>query len=153
MSQTYKPEVESLLQQPWTIEIRPYPEGGFFARVVELRGCMTEADSPEEVLTKVREAQAEWLASAVEHGDPIPTPRGASEYSGKVFLRTSPGLHRAIVEEAARQGVSMSQWAAEVLAREVGLRQGPGWPREGDGVSMVTVTTPGPEESDVVDPT
>jgi hypothetical protein len=39
----YSPEVRELVQQPWDIELKPYPDGGYFARVIELAGCMTEA--------------------------------------------------------------------------------------------------------------
>ncbi len=121
----YKPEVLELLHQPWTIEIRPYSDGGFFARVIELRGCMTEADTQLEALQQLEEAQAEWLAAALEAGDPIPRPSGDNEFSGKIFVRTSPHLHRMVSEAALREGVSMSQWVSEVLARAVALREPP----------------------------
>lgn len=118
----YKPEVWELLWQPWTIEVRPYSDGGYFARVVELPGCMTEADTREDLIELIDEARAEWLASAFEHGDPIPRPKGVDDYSGKIFVRTSPDLHRKVSEEAAKQGISMSQWVAEVLAETLGVR-------------------------------
>lgn len=121
----YKPEVLELLRQPWTIEIRPYNDGGYFARVVELRGCMTEADTQLEALQQLEEAQAEWLAAAVEAGDSIPKPSGDSEFSGKIFVRTSPHLHRKVSEAAMREGVSMSQWVSEVLARAVSYQEMP----------------------------
>lgn len=123
----YKPEVLEQLRQPWTIEIRPYNDGGYFARVVELRGCMTEGDSQLEALQLLEEAQAEWLAAALEHGDPIPKPQGDSEYSGKIFVRTSPHLHRMVSEAAFREGVSMSQWIGEVLSRAVSFQEARLW--------------------------
>lgn len=119
----YKPEVLELLHQPWTIEIRPYSDGGYFARVVELQGCMTEADTKLEALQQLEEAQAEWLAAALEHGDRIPRAMGDSEFSGKIFVRTSPHLHRMVSEAALREGVSMSQWIAEVLSRAVSFQE------------------------------
>lgn len=119
----YKPVVLELLRQPWTIEIRPYSDGGYFARVVELRGCMTEADTQLEALQQLEEAQAEWLAAAVEAGDPIPKASGDSEFSGKIFVRTSPHLHRMVSEAALREGVSMSQWVSEVLSRAVAFEE------------------------------
>ena len=121
----YKPVVLELLRQPWTIEIKPYSDGGYFARVVELRGCMTEADTQLEALQQLEEAQAEWLAAAVEAGDPIPTPAGDTDFSGKIFVRTSPHLHRMVSEAALRQGVSMSQWVSEVLSRAVSYQEMP----------------------------
>ena len=116
----YKLEVQKQLQQPWTIEIHPYSDGGYFARALELPGCMTEGDTKQEVLEMIEDAIAEWLAVAVEVGRPIPSPASARDYSGKIFVRTSPRLHRLVAEEASRHGVSMSQWAAETLAEAVG---------------------------------
>lgn len=127
----YKPEVLELLHQPWTIEVRPYSDGGFFARVVELRGCMTEADTQLEALQQLEEAQAEWLAAALEHGDPIPKPSGDNEFSGKIFVRTSPHLHRMVSEAAMREGVSMSQWVSEVLSRAVSYQDVHHWQSQG----------------------
>jgi antitoxin HicB len=121
----YKPEVVERLYQPWTIEIHPYSDGGYFARVLELPGCMTEGDSKQDVLEMIEEATAEWLATAFELGLPIPEPMSDEHYSGKIFVRTSSRLHRLVAEEASRRGVSMSQWAAETLAEAVGAARVP----------------------------
>lgn len=118
----YGERVVELVYQPWTIEVKPYDEGGYFGRVVELPGCMTEADSPAELIEALEEARAEWIAAALDQGIEIPTPFQGREFSGKIFVRTSPELHRLVAEEAAKQGVSMSQWAAEILAEAVGVR-------------------------------
>ncbi len=117
----YRSEVLEFVYQPWTIEVRPYPEGGYFARVVELPGCMTEADTAADVLDSLEEARAEWISAALELGQTIPEPLGVADYSGKIFVRTSARLHRLVAEAAAKEGVSMSQWVSEVLAREVGV--------------------------------
>lgn len=118
----YEDRVMELVYQPWSIEVKPYAEGGFFGRVVELPGCMTEADSPAELIESLDEARAEWIAAALEQGIEIPNPLQQRDYSGKIFVRTSPELHRLVAEVAAKQGVSMSQWAAEILAEAVGVR-------------------------------
>ncbi|MBC3186944.1 toxin-antitoxin system HicB family antitoxin [Corynebacterium sp. zg-331] len=41
-------------------------------------------------------------------GEAIPTPLGAQTYSGKFQVRTSHSLHRQLVMEAARDGVSLN---------------------------------------------
>ena len=116
----YSNEVVEMVYQPWTIEVKPYSDGGYFARVVELPGCMTEADTAAEALEALEDARAGWIATAIEEGTKIPQPVSAGEYSGKIFVRTSPQLHRLVTERAAMEGVSMAQWVSEVLAREVG---------------------------------
>lgn len=116
------PRIEELLKLPWTIELVPYEDGSYFARVKELPGCMTEASTRTQALDAIEEAQTLWLESAVEHGDAIPQPASNDDYSGKIFVRTSPRLHREVAEAAESEGVSMSQWVAEVLARVVGVK-------------------------------
>lgn len=49
-------------------------------------------------------------------GETPPEPLAERRYSGKVFVRTSPELHRRLTIEAAEQGVSVNQWATQKLA-------------------------------------
>jgi antitoxin HicB len=63
------------LDLPWSILVTISPNGGYFARVVEIPGCMVEADSPTEAVAKLRKSQAEWLTIALNDGDQIPEPR------------------------------------------------------------------------------
>lgn len=66
------------LSLPYTIEIIPDREdGGYVARVRELRGCLTQADSWDELLVMIEEAKTGWLEVALERGHPIPEPLGA----------------------------------------------------------------------------
>ena len=115
----YDERVLDLLWADWTVELHRYEDGSFYAGIVELPGCMTEADSAAEAIDALEEARAEWLAAAIDQGLTIPRPLGEREFSGKVFVRVSPSLHRLVALAAARQGVSMSQWVAEKLAEEV----------------------------------
>ena len=62
------------LNLPYTIEIIPYPEGGYFAEVKELPGCMTEADTKEELWEMIEEAKKIWIETALEEGIKIPEP-------------------------------------------------------------------------------
>lgn len=135
-SDAWSADVLERVYQPWNIEVKQYLDGGYFARVVELPGCMTEADSATEVLEALEEARALWIEAALGRGDRIPEPMAASEYSGKIFIRTSADLHRAVAEAAAKEGVSMSQWASEVLARAAATRGA--W--EGPAVEVVRQT-------------
>lgn len=65
------------LSLPYTIEIIPdVEEGGYVARVKELPGCITQAENWESLLAMIDEAKEGWLEVALEHGHPIPEPRG-----------------------------------------------------------------------------
>jgi predicted RNase H-like HicB family nuclease len=48
----------------------------FIADVPELSGCMAHGGSPEEALSKVKDAIELWIDTAREFGDPIPEPKG-----------------------------------------------------------------------------
>ena len=62
---------------PYTVEVRHDPQSAtpWFAKVVELPGCMTEAATFEELGPMVEDAKRGWLEVSLEHGDPIPEPR------------------------------------------------------------------------------
>lgn len=102
---------------PYTIELREDSEAGWFVKVKELPGCMSQGDTPEEALQMIREAMELWLEVALEDGDPIPEPRALDDYSGKFVLRVPRSLHRDLVEEAKCQGVSLNQYVSVALSR------------------------------------
>ena len=60
---------------PYTVKIIPYEDGGYFAKVEELEGCITEADSWEELRDMIEDAMRCWLEVAIEEGDEIPLPK------------------------------------------------------------------------------
>jgi len=73
------PTLDHYLALPYTIEVIPDTEvGGWFVRIKELRGCMTQADNWDDVLPLIDEAKRLWLETALAHGDPIPEPIGLS---------------------------------------------------------------------------
>jgi antitoxin HicB len=128
--------VDYYMNLPYTIELRNDPEDeGWFVRVKELRGCMSEGDTAEEALAMIREAMELWLEVALEEGIPIPEPRPDEDYSGKFVVRVPRSLHRELVEKAQRQGTSLNQYINVALAYSVGrpvfagpVAEEPGWP-------------------------
>lgn len=104
---------------PYTVEVIRN-EDGYFAKVKELPGCMTEADTFEELWPMIEDARSAWIEDALEDGDPIPEPRDTEDYSGKVLLRMPKSLHRDLAQRAERDGVSLNQFLTTSLARVVG---------------------------------
>ena len=47
------------------VHVHPAEEGGFWAEVPELPGCVSEGDSIEEVLANIREAAEGWIEVAM----------------------------------------------------------------------------------------
>jgi antitoxin HicB len=111
--------LEYYLGLPYARELIPDTEGGWFIRIKELPGCMSQGDTPEEALRMIEDAMRGWLAVSLEDGDPIPEPRPEEEYSGKFVVRVPRSLHRQLVEEAERDGVSLNQFVNVALASAV----------------------------------
>jgi antitoxin HicB len=69
--------LDHYLRMPYTIEIIPdEDDGGYVARIRELPGCLTQADTWEELHEMIDDAKRLWLESALAHGDSIPEPLG-----------------------------------------------------------------------------
>jgi len=108
--------IEQYLRLPYTRELIPEPEGGWFVRIKELPGCMSQGDSPEQALAMIGDAMRGWLEASLENGDPIPEPRQEEAYSGKFLLRMPRSLHRRLAEAAEEEGVSLNQYINVTLA-------------------------------------
>ena len=117
-------EIERLLALPWTVELRRNHDGTYFARVVELPGCMTEGADEHEALRNLRRAQTLWLDMEIARGASIPEPRPSRQYSGKFTVRTSPLVHRLAAETARRLKVSLNEFVSEALALAAGASSG-----------------------------
>ena len=105
---------------PYTIELRKDGEDGWFVRVKELPGCMSQGDTAEEALTSIREVMPLWFETALESDYQIPEPRADEEYSGKFVVRVPRSLHRELVQGADADGVSLNQFINVVLSKAVG---------------------------------
>ena len=75
-------DLSCCLRLPYTIELVREDEFAWFARVVELPGCVTEGDNPQEATAMIYDAMAAWIEVALEDGRPIPEPKQMEEYSG-----------------------------------------------------------------------
>lgn len=117
---TARKTVEEYLRLPYTIQLRQYEDGTFFADVAELPGCMTEADTAEEALEMIRDAMSGWIEVALSEGIPIPQPAAQLEYSGRFLVRAPKSLHRDLVKRALAEGASLNQFVVTTLSRALG---------------------------------
>lgn len=69
-----KKNLRYYLDLPYTRELIPEPEGGWFIRIKELPGCMSQGDHAEEAIVMIEDAMLTWLLSALLAGDVIPEP-------------------------------------------------------------------------------
>ena len=73
-----------------------------------------------EAMRGIRDLVESVVDDMRQTGETPPEPLAERRYSGKVFVRTSPELHRRLTIEAAEQGVSVNQWAMQKLAERRG---------------------------------
>jgi antitoxin HicB len=110
-----KKNISFYLTLPYSIQIQAEAEGGYFARVEELKGCMTQGESLEEVARNIQDAMKAWLTTALDRGIAIPEPES---YSGKFVLRVPKSLHRKLAENADRESLSLNQFLIYLLTEQ-----------------------------------
>ena len=111
-------EAARYLALPYTRELVPEDDGTWYARVVELPGCMTVGGTQADALANLDDAMATWVEGRLEDGEPVPEP--AADYSGRFVVRVPKTLHRDLVSAAARNGSSLNLFVATALAQAVG---------------------------------
>jgi len=115
--------VDEYLALPYTIEVirdTDLENPGWVARVLELPGCITQADTLDELCEMIEDAMRGWIEVALEDGLPIPEPRPVESFSGKFVVRVPKSLHRELVEAAEGEGVSLNMYITTTLGRAVG---------------------------------
>jgi len=74
-----KDNMRQYLDRPYHIEAVRCVEGGWFAKVIELPGCMTQADTWDGVFLMIMDAMEAWIGTALEDGCEIPEPKGDND--------------------------------------------------------------------------
>lgn len=94
-------------------------EGGHYygGRILELDGCQSTGDTLEEVYQNLREALEGYIEVSLEKGLNIPEPVLDEGVSGKFVVRIPKTLHKRLILEAEKEGVSLNQYVMYKLAR------------------------------------
>jgi antitoxin HicB len=66
-------DLEYYMSLPYEVLIRP-SDGGWFAKIPDLPGCMTYSESFEELLPLIEDAKRGYIEVSLEHGDPVREP-------------------------------------------------------------------------------
>jgi antitoxin HicB len=112
------PELKRYLALPYTRELVPEGDGTWYARILELPGCMTVGDTQAEALANLDDAMTTWIEGKLEARESVPEPAG--NFSGRFVVRVPKTLHRDLVKAANRNGISLNQFIATTLAQAVG---------------------------------
>ena len=103
----------------YAIMVEPLSEadgGGWLASVPALPGCLGDGETPDAALADAKAAITEWHAAAKELGRDIPGPASLGQWRQRV----PRSLHEKLKIVAAREGVSLNAYVANVLAESVG---------------------------------
>jgi antitoxin HicB len=118
-----KKTLEYYVNLPYKVDIYPEEDGnGYTAIIPDLPGCMTCADTIEELWDMIQEAKELWLEVALEDGDhiPEPAPVQTEEYSGKFTVRIPRSLHRQLANRAKWENTSLNQLVLALLSENMG---------------------------------
>lgn len=111
-----KERVEEYMKLNYKIEITQSDEGGYFAEIPDLPGCMTTAENFNEINGMIEDAKENWLEERLQKGLPIPSPSKEEEFSGKTMVRMPRSLHRKLSEQAKNENVSLNQYIVHLLS-------------------------------------
>ena len=113
--------IDYYLSLPYRMEIIPdKEEGGYTAKYPDLPGCLTCAETIEELVANAEDAKKVWLTAALEDGIKIAEPQQDDDlhaYSGQFKLRIPRSLHKSLSVHAKQEGVSMNQYCLYLLTR------------------------------------
>ena len=106
--------MNTLTYKRYTAEVMFDPkEHLLYGRVLDLRDTITfQSDNASDIEREFHTSVDEYLTFCAEQGiEP------AKPYSGTLYVRTTPEVHRAAVLAASRERKSLNAWLAEVVER------------------------------------
>lgn len=122
MAKTRRRTFDEYLALEYPFNVIADPDGGYVIEYPDLPGCLSQADTMDEVGPMAADARRAWLTAAFEDGQEIPLPSYPEEYSGKFNVRLPRSLHRRLVESAEREAVSLNHYVAQLLGQHDALR-------------------------------
>ncbi|MFQ5923540.1 MAG: type II toxin-antitoxin system HicB family antitoxin [Anaerolineales bacterium] len=115
--------IEYYMDLPYKVDIYPEEDGtGYTATIPDLPGCITSAETIDNLWESLAEAKMLWLELAIEDGDHIPEPAPVEEeeFSGRFVARLPRSLHRELAGRAKREDTSLNQLVVMLLSEGMG---------------------------------
>ncbi len=110
-----KKDTDYYMELDYEVAIDETPDGEYFATIPDLPGCMATAETFEEARAEIEEAKYGWLEAALKSNVEIKEPPIERQYSGRILFRTSPAIHRFLVEESKRSGLTLNTYLNVLL--------------------------------------
>lgn len=115
--------IEYYMQLPYSILLHQIEDDGkryWIAEFPELPGCTSHGSTVDEAVNNAQEAKKDWILDSLEEGDEVPIPIDRDRFSGRILVRMSRSLHRALSLMAESENLSLNQLIVTILAKEVG---------------------------------
>jgi predicted RNase H-like HicB family nuclease len=110
--------IDYYMSLPYHMEVIPdMEEGGYTAKFPDLPGCLTCAETLEDLEKNAEDAKRVWFTAALEDGIEIADSLDLSEFSGQFKLRIPKSLHRSLSVNAKKEGISMNQYCIYLLSK------------------------------------
>ena len=110
-----KKDISYYLALPYSIHIQTEAEGGFFARVEELKRMHDPGRELRGSCRRHPRRHGGLVDDGAGPGIAIPEPES---YSGKFVLRVPKSLHRKLAENARRENLSLNQFLIYLLTEQ-----------------------------------
>lgn len=121
--------IEYYMNLAYIVHIHPEPDSsGYTAEIPNLPGCITCADTLDELWEMIEDAKYTWIEGSLAEGLSIPEPSPPTDDrpSGKFTVRMPRSLHRKLTNQAKQEGVSLNQLVNVTMAESVGMRRASG---------------------------
>ncbi|WP_176047687.1 toxin-antitoxin system HicB family antitoxin [Burkholderia sp. BCC1644] len=105
-----------MTQDHFTYRVTWSPENGEHVGLCAEFPSLSWLDAtPEDALAGIRRLVADVVRDMTANGGKVPEPIADRTYSGEFKVRIPPQTHRALVIQAAEQGVSLNRLASAKL--------------------------------------
>ena len=101
----------------FTINLYLDEEQEWLAHFVEMPNISAFADTPQQAIEELKIAWELVKEDYQLKGEDIPTIPTTEEYSGKLSLNINKRLHRSLVLEANKEGISLNSLINQKLAK------------------------------------
>lgn len=108
-------DLKYYMSLPYDMVVTGSESDGYAASIPDLPGCITCAETIEELFLMVQDAKKCWITAALEDGAEIREPLCEEDYSGRFSLRIPKSLHKKLTEKARDEGVSLNQYCSYKL--------------------------------------
>ncbi len=106
------------LEYPFVVEpIVAEEGGGYMVSYPDLPACISDGETVEEAIKMGEDAKISWIEASLAKDLDIPEPGSSSQYNGRITVRTPKSLHRKLVLDAKKEGVSLNQYMVYLLSR------------------------------------